>query len=330
MGIYRLVLAIAVMLSHVGIMVFGKNIGVIAVVSFFLLSGYVMTALIDKNYSEPYRIPMFYLDRMMRLFPQFAFYMLLTLVLIRFAHPASPFLSQISHAKMALNLSMVPLNFFRYFPHSQIIPQAWSLGLESQFYIVVPLIVIFAWRAQMFALSAAFFLLPYFGVLDSDTWGYRMLPATLFMFLFGSFLYRHARSWALFIAYGGICSLFAIVAATPSMQRPFDFEVLFGLVIGAPVVWILSNIKSGKIDEVIGNLSYGVFLNHFFLIWTLQVVGIEKNSNLYLPILIASSIALAALSYAIVERPSIRIRHTLRKRISITKDVALQPLERVE
>ena len=51
MGYYRLILALLVAASHAGL-TFGRfNPGEIAVVSFFLLSGYVMTALIDRHYA---------------------------------------------------------------------------------------------------------------------------------------------------------------------------------------------------------------------------------------------------------------------------------------
>ncbi|MBJ9625761.1 acyltransferase family protein [Burkholderia multivorans] len=181
MGIYRLLLAIAVILSHVGIGLYGRNIGVVAVVSFFIISGYVMTALVERHYANAQQIPRFYVDRVLRLFPQFLFYSVLTLLLIAVAQPSSNFLSGLTPATVALNIAMLPLNFYRYFPNALVIPQAWSLGLEAQFYVVVPLLIIFRLRIVAATLSAAFFLLPYVGLVDVDTWSYRMLPGTLFV-----------------------------------------------------------------------------------------------------------------------------------------------------
>lgn len=121
MGFYRLLLAIAVLLSHIGIGFHG-DLGVSAVVSFFLLSGYVMTALVDRHYNERSRILTFYLDRAMRLCPQFFFYLSLSLILIWIAHPVSPYLTGISLKKILLSLSMLPLNFVTYFFNSMVIP----------------------------------------------------------------------------------------------------------------------------------------------------------------------------------------------------------------
>lgn len=314
MGIYRFFLAILVLLSHIGIAFYGREIGVFAVVSFFLLSGYVMTALIDRHYSDRSRINTFYLDRVMRLFPQFIFYLCATLVMAAIAHPTSPYLSDLTPSKILLNLLMVPLNFFQYFPGAQIIPQAWSLGLESQFYIAIPLILVFGLRTPVFLASFAFFLLAYFGVLNSDTWGYRMLPGTFFMFLFGSFIYRRTDVRVVTVAYITVCALFAWVVSHPSLQFPYTLEVLAGLIFGIPVVRLLAKVNFGPLEDFAGNLSYGVFLNHFFVIWSFEVAGIKSNEAWYPYALISASTLLAAASYMIVERPAIAFRHSIRNR----------------
>ncbi|MQR02430.1 acyltransferase family protein [Glaciimonas soli] len=314
MGIYRLLLAIAVLLSHLGITIYGHNIGVFAVISFFILSGYVMTALVDRHYMEFSRVGRFYQDRAMRLFPQFLFYFFLTLLLIGLAHPSSFFIGDVTLPKILLNVTMLPLNFFQYFINCQIIPQAWSLGLESQFYLVIPLVIICKARGPVLVASLAFFLLAYLGILNADTWGYRMLPGTLFMFILGSYIYRTPSRAALYAIYLVICAMLIGLVIHPAWQLPFTFEVLAGLVFGVPVVWGLSKLSFGRLEELAGNLSYGVFLNHFLLIWLFQSIGISGDSWWYVYALIASSIALAGISYQLVERPVIRLRHVLRKR----------------
>ncbi|WP_155634539.1 acyltransferase family protein [Burkholderia anthina] len=326
MGIYRLLLAVAVLLSHIRVTVLGREIGVIAVISFFVISGYVMTALIDKSYPGVERTGTFYLDRAMRLFPQFLLYFALTLLLAWIAHPSSFYLSGITPAKLMLNLTMLPLNFYTYFTDCLIIPQAWSLGLESQFYLVIPFILAFRARAVAFALSAAFFSLPLFGIIDSDTWGYRMLPATLFMFIFGSFLRRNTSVRAVISCYIATCGLFGYVVYHPELQRPYIFEVLFGMVVGIPVVYVLSKFKLGRVDEFTGNLSYGLFLNHRFVMLCFQVAGLSEKSSLYIPALLGVSLILAWLSYELIEKRVIAIRHKIRNR-NLSESGRLPPAE---
>src|SRR4051812_4441983 len=71
LGTLRLVLALLVALSHANVKIGGLNPGVMSVVCFYLISGYVMTGLLRDHYSNVRRIPYFYLDRALRIFPQY-------------------------------------------------------------------------------------------------------------------------------------------------------------------------------------------------------------------------------------------------------------------
>ncbi|MDN7820728.1 acyltransferase family protein [Burkholderia vietnamiensis] len=312
MGTYRLLLAIAVILSHIGISAYGRNIGIVAVVSFFLLSGYVMTALIERHYSSVSSVPMFIIDRSMRLFPQFLFYSALTLALIYWFHPVSGFISEITPWTAAINLTMLPLNFFRYFPHAQTVPQAWSLGLEAQFYLAFPFILILGLRVPALLLSLLFFLLPFFNVIDPDTWSYRMLPGTLFIFIIGSFIRTNDKKALAILAYVASIVLCAVSMTNQTINAPL-FEVTFGVVIGVPVVISLKKFEFGTFDELAGNLSYGAYLNHFFTMWCLQIVKLPRSSHFYTPILLTASLLLAWVSYELVEKRVVAARHRIRK-----------------
>lgn len=311
MGTYRLLLAVAVMLSHIGVNYHDHNPGVIAVASFFLLSGYVMTALIERHYASLDQLVPFYLDRAMRLFPQFLLYSAISLVLIFTFRPQSWFLSDVTPWTALVNLTMVPLNFFHFFPHAQTIPQAWSLGLESQFYLAIPFILVLRLRVPALIVSLLLFLLPYFHVVTPDTWGYRMLPGTLFVFLMGSLLRTRDHPRLLLLAYAAVAVLGVFAIAKPADSV---YDVLFGVLIGFPIVMALTKLKFGRIDELAGNLSYGMFLNHFVLIWSFQVIGFQEASPWYVPMLLAGSFVLAWLSYELVEKRVIRLRHKLRRR----------------
>lgn len=317
MGAYRLLLSILVLLSHLRVAVDGRNIGVVAVVSFFLLSGYVMTALVDRHYSRPDRIPAFYLDRALRLFPQYLFYFAATLVLIHFRHPAGDFVSRVTVAGLLANVAMLPMNFYVLFPNCLIIPQAWSLGLESQFYLLIPAVLIYRARAVVFVASFTLFWLAYLGILDTDLHGYRMLTGTMFLFLYGSYLRSAAGKFgrrALACVYAALCLMLIAVLTGIAPDNHFNVEVLVGAVIGVPVVAILRRMSFGKIEEFLGNISYGVFLNQFFLMWLFQGFGIDVYKPANIVGLIIASMALSWITYELVERPAIRLRHALRRR----------------
>ena len=74
MGTLRFILALLVMLSHTGLTVGGLNPGVASVVVFYAISGYVMSALVAKHFSQPGQARHFYIDRLARIYPQYLFY----------------------------------------------------------------------------------------------------------------------------------------------------------------------------------------------------------------------------------------------------------------
>jgi len=326
MGTYRLFLAVLVALSHLDVTFFGLNTGITAVVSFFLISGFVMTVLIRNNYPAQALVGAFYADRAMRLFPQFLFYMAATLVLVLLKPPVSPFMSDLTAGKVVQNLLMVPLNFVMWgnLGTGMLMPQAWSLGLEALFYVAIPWLVIGGLLVPAFVASAAVFLCAYFGWIDSDTWGYRLLPGTLFIFLAGSLMHGRAQ-WkrgalgALFLA---CLALAAALVIAPSLRHPTSLDVLSGLVVGIPVVALLKDARLPKWDMHLGNISYGVFLNHFMVIWAFEACGVAAWTWPTLVALFACSIVLAAITFNVIERPVIAMRHQLRKRADRQAGVA--------
>ena len=71
LGTWRLLLALMVALTHVGVTIAGRDMGVTAVVCFYLISGYVMTGLIRTHYAGLPRARHFYADRFLRLWPHY-------------------------------------------------------------------------------------------------------------------------------------------------------------------------------------------------------------------------------------------------------------------
>lgn len=315
MGSYRLLLAIGVLLSHAGVNIGGRDQGVPAVISFLLLSGYVMTALLDKHYPAKSGIAAFYADRLMRLLPQYVFYIAATIVLILIAHPKSMFLEHVTPACVTWNLTLLPLNT-QYLLNCRLIPQAWSLGMETQFYLVFPVLLAVRARGLAIAASGVVFLLAYKGVLDTNLYGYRLLPGTLFIFLLGSLLRRPSRysHHALCAIYLGAAALFGLLYIQRSFDVIWNHEVLLGILVGVPMVAILSRMRLGSVDALLGNMSYGVFLNHYLVIWSLQSLGIEVKAIWQFALLLVASLALAWISYQIIERPAIDLRHRFRAR----------------
>ncbi|WP_394521706.1 hypothetical protein C1N60_09005 [Pantoea sp. SGAir0184] len=316
MGAYRLFLAVLVLLSHAGITFFGINQGISAVVSFFMISGFAMTALVKKSYSDIGLLGGFYVDRILRLFPQFLFYLTTSLVFILLLRPASPFLTDLSGLKIILNYLMIPLDFYMLgLENGMIMPQGWSLGLELTFYLALPLILIYKKEKIAFYFSMLVFFLAYLGAIDTNAFAYRLLPGTLFIFLMGGFIYSRnecREKEMLFIGYAFAFALLVLYIYFQPGDKTINKSVLAGAVFGAPVVWFTSKIKKSSIDSFMGNISYGVYLNHFLLLFIAGKLGLDTQSPVVAMMIIFTSIALAIPSYLFIEKPVMDLRHRIR------------------
>ena len=319
MGTYRFLLAIAVALSHFGVTFRGgHNPGIVAVISFFLISGFVMTGLVRSYYPEYRKVPMYYLDRLARIFPQYLFFLVLAAAGYFLFDISSPYLREVSFSCVAANVLVVPLDFYMYSPAiagCTFIPQTWSLGLELTFYFLFPVILIGGRRDLWFVSSLLVWFLAAYGAIDTDEWGYRLLPGTLFIFLLGSYIYdfrkpvpRHPAV-LLFV----LMLVSAIVfRASGKLDLPHTYEVLVGLFIGVPSLFLLARFKRSGWDDWFGNLSYGVFLCHFLVISIFDSLGVPRDWR-GMVLMMTASVALAHLGYVAIEHPVMRWRRGLRR-----------------
>ncbi len=312
-------LAIAVALSHMGVTFRGgHNPGTVAVISFFLISGFVMTGLVRSHYSEYRKVPMYYLDRMARIFPQYLFFLGLTAAGYFLFNISSHWLTSVSAACMLANVLVVPLDFYMYSPAiagCTFIPQAWSLGLELTFYFLFPFILIGRRRDLWFVSSLLVWFVAAYGAIDTDVWGYRLLPGTLFVFLLGSYIYDFRRPSPRHPAV--LLFLLMLVSAivfreSGKLDLPYSYEVLVGLFIGVPALFLLAQCRRSDWDDWLGNLSYGIFLCHFLVIWISDLLGVPRDMGGRM-LMITACVALAYLGYVAIEQPVVRWRRGLRR-----------------
>ena len=324
-GGFRLLLAILVALSHVNINVAGLNPGVIAVVCFYLISGYVMTGLIRKHYDNVGTVKFFYLDRAIRLFPQYLVIVAITLCWFYISGAKNNFLQHApSLGDLLNNLLVVPLNYFMFNQSDQftLLPPAWSLGAEIQFYILIPWLLMFRLRAVSFVIASAVYLAAAWGVLNTDTFGYRLLPGILVYFLLGSFLFdamqqnRQKNSPQTNASIKIVaCVVLAVIAIAVGLSKTqhlhllYNKETLIGMALGVSCVALLGKFRQTKMDNFLGDLSYGVFLNHFLIQWVLVGVPTELST---LTFYIGCSLILSALTQLIFEKPVLHLRQKFR------------------
>ncbi len=318
----RLLLALAVLASHAGVRLHGLNPGVTAVVGFYLISGYVMTGLIRRHFAAARRIPAFYLDRLARILPQYLAYAAATAAWFLLTDRHTLFLARQPTAIDWLNnLTIVPLNFYMWNGADAftLIPPAWSLGAELQFYLLAPLLVLWPRAAAPLLLaSLAVYGAALAGALNADWFGYRLLAGLLWVFAVGSalFVLQRARPRA---AHALALAAPPLALATYLLLRhfglhavPYHQEVLLGWGLGPLLLHGLSRWRGGRLDALAGDLSYGVFLNHFLLIW---LFGFDRAApgGWRLALLMGASVLLSYATQRLIERPVLAWRRRWRQ-----------------
>ncbi len=290
-GTYRFILAQLVLFGHVLGPTFHYNDA--AVLDFFMLSGFVMTALIRKSYPQLGRPTLyFYLDRLLRIVPQYLLFLTLTLICmqlfsftfygIHFSAPPTPWL-------IFLNYLIVPLNYRYFYPPLEkflLVPPAWSLGLEEQFYWFFPLFVLnrHLGRAIIIA-SLVVYGFAFTGAINPEFFGYRTLPGVLFIFMLGksladyNFTHKKEDLWTMLGLYGFVVLLLVTVLIKADLQANYRLEVLTAVAVGFPLLAFLSRMKRRQFDELLGHTSYGIFLSQFLVLNLLTHFQLFSNNR---------------------------------------------------
>ena len=354
-GTFRLILAFLVLLSHLDVRITGIpgtdikfrpgvddpgfNIGPFAVAIFYMMSGYVMTGLVRAYYMDIKKFGLFLIDRCCRILPQylvFMFAMLPIVMMVDQGHMRT-IDGDPTVLRLLYNITLIPLNFHMFVDDVAdftLIEPAWSLGAEMQFYLIIPLVLI--WRARDWTVPVSliiFFLgSMWFFEMNPDTWSYRLIPGVLFVFLLGSYAFDGMKgergAWVkLGLIYAAVLSFFVVMAGYSLMKGESldakwvlgkNYEVYFAIFFGVPLMLWLAGKKRQGWDEYLGNLSYGLFLSHMLPVWGLAKIRVGDTTldqtGYFMPLVIVISFILAAIGYHLIEKPVLAYRRNLRKR----------------
>jgi peptidoglycan/LPS O-acetylase OafA/YrhL len=291
-GAFRLVLAFAVVASHVS----AFDIGRLAVVLFFYLSGY-WTARIWREKFDGRRTGWFYLSRYWRIAPLF--------LLATFG--AAALRGWPLHWD---NFTLLGVGSTDHDPTGV----AWSLDVELQFYLLLPLVVGVLTAAPRAALVACLALSALGCWLDAAfqiTTVAKFLPA----FALGSLTY--AKDWkpsrrAAGLSVAAFFAFSLLTMATPFFLStdvdPFDHDIwaLMWMTPLLPYVAHSLTIRSTRRDRHFGNLSYPLYLVHYA---TIALITSALGHGLLIKALAAAmACAIALALYWLVDRPVDRIR----------------------
>ena len=324
----RAVAILSVVLYHAGIT--GMPGGFTGVDIFFVISGYLIGGhIFNEIRAERFSFARFYQRRVKRILP--AFYVVLCLTFLFGLILLSPIeLTDFSKSAIAAVFSASNVHFLRYSNYfqqsSELNPllMTWSLGIEEQFYLVIPLLMLaaakmrrgillpailatcvfsflFAWRLVYAAPDKTFYLLPSrvweLGVGVAWAVGETMRARTLI-----------PARWALAVSLCGIGAMLApifLLKSTTPFPGPSAAASVLGtaLLIGCPSSWINRRILSFPWLVFIGKISYSWYLWHWPLMAFLRVASGGPLRPAAGAVAVGLSFVLAILSYYLIEQP---------------------------
>ena len=301
--------------------------GFIGVDVFFVISGFLITSIIARELElGRFSLVGFYNRRIRRIFPALIVVLCATLMLGWFWMLPSAYaqLGSDTFASTAFLANIALLLQSGYFDVESAkkpLLHLWSLGIEEQFYLFWPLLLLLAARLRWsilgmaailgigsFALNAA--------LISSDPVATFYLPFTrAFELLAGAMLAccwnsigqsgRTASNWRASVA----VVLIVVAAAVLDQHRAFPgwWAVLpvagTALLISAPAAWVNRVVLSSRPFVWIGLISYPLYLWHWPLLVFFAIIKFNPLTPLERELVLIASILLAWATYRLVETP---------------------------
>jgi len=376
MGLLRIYLALCVVAAHAGVSLlpWPMHDSVEAVQIFFIISGFYM-ALISEKYKTTIE---FYASRFLRIF--IPYYVILGIVLIASVVcglwlgqwldlAAYVYYSPEKNGLLGVvltaitNLTVFFQDWVMFVQHDGgtsfsfttrfvsnasplyqylLVRQAWSIGTELTFYLLVPFLGKLKTRWLVVIAIASLLLRIYVYQelnLWKDPWSYRFFPFELLLFVAGMISYRvYARtfaSWktfrlknlAQYLAFV-VFMIFIFYASQKisghllkPLGRPYMFLGTYPLWVAA-IPFLFHLTRDLKVDRFIGELTYPVYLIHFVVLEVVNVVLAKLSINDHIAVYITSvvSIALSSLLYIAIFKPFEEKRQGFARELSLKWD----------
>lgn len=331
MGLLRITLALAVVVAHTHNSLFGLPFfggGVMAVESFFMISGFYMALVLKSKYKN--NLKHFYFNRFIRLFPIYWVFLLFSLLtsagyflLTGKALGALSVLPQFEGEQLYLlwaviaNLTSLGIDAALLFTREtginlnglMVISAAWSLSVEIAFYIVAPWIMNLKISRQIallvifLGLRLVVFILAGYGW---SHWNYFFVLTALPFFIGGIMahhLYEAIQTHCWFKKYGqriGMILLLALLLVIVNYQNSKILAVQdwrYYLCFAATLPFIFELTRLSKLDRSIGEYSYPLYLSHVVMLslWAPMRHFVPEGLKIYFLLLLCLVVCSLAL-----------------------------------
>jgi peptidoglycan/LPS O-acetylase OafA/YrhL len=327
-----------VVAAHVGLQIPGAALGPDI---FFVLSGYLIVGILLRGLEAGHGISFrdFYARRIRRIAPALAATILLTVAVVALLSDPTTLARTAKDGAAALagaaniTFGLQAVDYFSSTEPSPLLP-LWSIGVEEQFYLLVPLLLGIAWkigkrRAILMTLAvialgstiAAALLTP-----AEPIWAYYLLPTRAYGLAAGGLLAlletRALASNALRriplapIGFAIIVALTLLLPGEkgyPGLAGPLSGVAAVALVGGMATIGLRGTVSAtgGRAMRAlfsiaplraIGRISYSLYLVHWPILILPTYFGIAMNEGAT-ALAVVASVLVAALMYRFVEQP---------------------------
>lgn len=325
----RALAVLSVIIFH--FQVFPLSGGYLGVDIFFVISGYLMSQMIqrDLNLGE-FSLERFYKNRAIRLFPNLAL-MIFTSVIVSFFVLGPHDFVEYSKSLQFSGLYVTNMVFARqqgYFDISRELKpllHTWSLSIEEQFYLFFPLVIMVLSRFKKIDKLVFFFLVILSSMLYKSYLieyhpfdSFYSFPGRIWELALGaSFYFYHVR-YPKAIKSNDLISMVALVILLSSLiflSEEYKYAGIASLaccistgflICSSSDTWI-GKFLSNKPFFFIGNISYSLYLWHWLVLVAFRNLPNRLPYNVELWGMIVSTIVIAYLAYVFIEQP-IRLR----------------------
>jgi len=323
----RAVAVLAVVLFHAGISSISG--GFVGVDVFFVISGFLITTIIVKEIRRgDFSLTVFYERRIRRILPAFFVVMLFSAV-VAYSLLLPQDFENFGKSLVAASLSASNLLFWResgYFDSmAELKPllHTWSLGVEEQFYLFFPLLLMFIarffkqrWTLWIVLIAFSSLLLSAWGAKHKPSATFYLLPTRAWELALGGLLAMgaipaiHQRHWREIEALTGFLLIaWGIGTLTPESAFP-GLNALYPCLGAALVIHagssgpsMVGHVLSWHPLVLIGLISYSLYLWHWPLLVFTKYYLIRPLTTLETSTVVASSFVAAIASWHFVERP---------------------------
>ncbi len=319
----RAIAVIGVLFFHLGLNNFSG--GYLGVDVFFVLSGYLITKMIQKSQdTSTFSFINFYIRRARRLLP--TMFLVIATTLFFGALLLSPeHLEAGSQSGLYASISVVNIHhwlsagYFDLSSANKPFLHFWSLSVEEQFYLFWPVLLIFSHKffkskgrvACIAIISAASFFTSYFLVTNSPDAVFYLMPFRVWEFGLGAMLALIATNIQTRKSSIGILSIvgLALIIFGFIYHEKFNnyalqyLPVVLGtlLVIGTPLNAVSSLLLTNPVSVYLGKISYSLYLWHWPIIVYIKYYTDYEMSAATIALALALTLTLSSLSYHFVE-----------------------------